>query len=67
MNWTLKRAEEILQMKPQAIMRAIALGAIVTNPDGLTISDDELRAFIHLGFKNHRYDEQGNKLEGVKS
>jgi hypothetical protein len=65
-TFTIDRAAEVLQVKRQVIQRAIDLGAIVPDADG-TISDEELMAFINRRFKNHRYDENGNKLPGVKS
>ena len=60
------RAAATLNVKRQVIQRAVDLGAIVPDADG-TISDAELDAFINHGFKNHRYDADGNKLPGVKS
>lgn len=59
-------AAAALNVKRQVIQRAVDLGAIVPDSDG-TISDAELIAFINLGFKNHRYDDHGNKLPGMKS
>ena len=61
-----KRVARTLGMKVEQVQRAVDLGAIVPDADG-TISDAELMAFINRGFKNHRYDENGNKLPGVKS
>jgi hypothetical protein len=65
-TFTIDSAAEVLQVKRQVIQRAVDLGAIVPNADG-TISDSELMAFINRGFKNHRYDDNGNKLPGVKN
>ena len=63
MNYSPERAAEILEVKPEAIRRAINLGAIVLGADGL-ISDEELSGFAVRGFKQHRYDAAGNKLPG---
>jgi hypothetical protein len=61
-----KRVARTLNMKVEQIQRAVYLGALVIGDDHL-ISDAELMAFINHGFKNHRYDENGNKLPGVRS
>jgi hypothetical protein len=63
---SIARAAVTLNVKREVIQRAVELGAIVPDADG-TISDAELMAFINRGFKNHRYDKNGNKLPGVKS
>jgi hypothetical protein len=65
-NEEIKRVASTLGMKVEQVQRAVYLGALVVGDDHL-ISDAELTAFINHGFKNHRYDESGNKLPGVKS
>jgi hypothetical protein len=65
-NEEIKRVAKTLGMKLEQVQRAVYLGALVIGDDHL-ISDAELTAFINHGFKNHRYDENGNKLPGVKS
>ena len=62
----IERIAKTLDMKVEQVRRAVHLGALVIGDDHL-ISDAELTAFINHGFKNHRYDENGNKLPGVKS
>jgi hypothetical protein len=64
--YSIERAAETLNVKPDVIRRAIKLGAIVLGADGL-ISHEELSGFAVEGFKQHRYDAAGNKLPGAKS
>jgi hypothetical protein len=61
-----ERVAAKLGMKVEHVQRAINLGALVIGDDHL-LSDAELTAFISHGFKNHRYDGNGNKLPGVRS
>jgi hypothetical protein len=65
MHYTPEKAAEMLVVKPEAIRRAIYLGAIVLDSDGL-ISHDELSGFAAEGFKHHRYGPDGKKLPGAK-
>jgi hypothetical protein len=67
-----KEAQEVARVANELhfsvphVQRAIEYGALVPDADG-TFSDAELEAFVTKKFKNHRYDENGNKLPGVKS
>jgi hypothetical protein len=66
MTYDTEHAAAALKVKSEVISRAVELGALVLDADGL-ISDSELTGFGVQGFKQHRYDEQGNKKDGVKS
>ena len=60
------RVAKLLLFSVSHVQRAIDYGALVPDADG-TFSDAELEAFISKKFKNHRYDENGNKLPEAKS
>ena len=65
-RFTIDEAAKVVHEIPQTIRRAVDLGAILLDADGL-ITEAELRGFIEHRFKQHRYDSEGNKRPGVKS
>jgi hypothetical protein len=64
-RFTIEEAARDTSELPQTIRRAVDLGAIVLDADGL-IAEAELWGFIEHRFKQHRYDSEGNKRPGVK-
>ncbi len=66
MDYSIEKAADAINAKPEVIKRAIELGAIQVTGDGL-ITIAELSAFVAEGFKHNRYDQQGNKLAGARS
>jgi hypothetical protein len=65
-RFTIEEAAQNTTELPQTIRRAVDLGAIVLDADGL-ITEAELWGFIERRFNQHRYDDEGNKRPGAKS
>ena len=66
LRFTIEEAAQAVCEIPQTIRRAVDLGAIVLDADGL-VTEAELWGFVEHRFKQHRYDSEGKKRPGVKS